>query len=193
MTKRIGVLLICLVWVCTACGGDDGDSNASTAMPASPTIVPTAIIETFPPSEPRPTDDFEPITPIPATPSGDDDDLMSATDIIASDIPLPTESSTSEATPTLEVAFPTVFQDQYPVNVSAGQTLVVNYNVTLNNTDGRIFILVRDSANAEVSRFVVTETANDALEVEIATSGVHTILVAYENLDGNYSVSYEIR
>lgn len=174
MFKYPSFIFLSILLICSACGGDDNNDPQTEA-----TVVPTAIVETLPPNEPRPTG---------ANSSPTQAEVDSPTDS-----PVLTATQIIDATPTLEIAFPTVFQDQYPANVSAGRTLIVNYNVTLNNTAGRIFILVRNPANAEISRLVVSETATDSLEVEVATSGIHTILVAYENLDGNYSVSYEIR
>ncbi len=101
---------------------------------------------------------------------------------------------TGDGSPAAEIPFPTTFNETYTVNVQAGNTLLVEYTVTLTNPGtGRVFVLVRDPGGSEVARLTLTETVEDVEEIPVASGGEYTILVAYENLRGNYSVQYSQR
>lgn len=196
MLRRILILLlVCL----PACNLNRPSETTPTpeAVEPSPTDEPTA---TPVPAQPiQLTDVVTPVPPIPGTPRAAPTlpliPQMTATlipvgvrpeDVTATPNVLPTGIS-----PTPDIVFPQNYPDRYEVSVSAGQTIVVNYDVVINNPGrGRVFMVVRDPAGQDIWRLVVTETMTDSEEVPASRGGTHVILVAVENLNGRYSVSF---
>ena len=145
------------------------------------TAVPTALVDEFPADEAIPTDDN--------TASNPDAPAQDISATIENTHPPPTAT-----TDVRDIAFPSTFQEEYTVDVSAGQTLVVNFATNLDAPNiSQLYILVSDPNGVEVGRVFVDESVIDSAEITIETSGTHTIFVGVENLQGNYSVNYEIR
>lgn len=111
-----------------------------------------------------------------------------------------TVAPTSPSAPTLtpapgEVIFPQTFPDSYTTtSLRVGQTLLVNYTITLDNPGiGRIYFIVLDPNGTEVDRWFITETDDDTREIPVETAGAYEIRVAFSDLRGNYSVSFGFR
>lgn len=101
-------------------------------------------------------------------------------------------SGTPEGTPS--VPFPETFPDRYTATVGTGRTLLVNYLVELREAGvGRVFFVVRDPNGDEVARWLVTESVDDTEEIPAEVGGEYEVLVAFENLRGYYSVSFDTR
>ena len=95
-------------------------------------------------------------------------------------------------TPT--IPFPATFSDRYTATVGAERTLLVNYLVELREAGiGSVFFVVRDPNGDEVTRWVITESAEDTEEIPVEIAGEYVILVAFENLRGYYSVDFDTR
>jgi len=177
MRKGLFFSILLIVMILSACNSGGSDGEAQTVG----TAVPTAPVGNFPADEPIPTDDN--------TASNPDAPTQSASATIRNTNPPPTAT-----TDVWDIAFPTTFQEEYTVDVSAGQTLVVNFATNLDAPNvSQLYILVSDSTGTEVARVFVDESIVDSAEIPIETSGTHTVFVGFENLQGNYSVNYEIR
>lgn len=96
------------------------------------------------------------------------------------------------ASPTEASPWPETFRDRYEVTTGAGRTIIVDYNVVLNQP-GEVIIFVRDPNGEVIGGEIITETANTTLEVTTDVSGIHEILVAFERLPGSYAVSFSTR
>ncbi|TVR20611.1 MAG: hypothetical protein EA396_10105 [Anaerolineaceae bacterium] len=83
-------------------------------------------------------------------------------------------------------------RDNYTLEARSGQTLIVNYNVTL--TGAAEFVLyVRDEAGVVVDGVVVTQTTADSLEITTVTGGNYEVIVAFDRLPGSYDISFGTR
>lgn len=109
---------------------------------------------------------------------------------------VPTQSlPTMTDTPQPEaIVFPDEYPDRKVVTVRSGVTLVVDYEVVINNPGrGMVFLVVRDPIGADVARVRFTESETGELDIQTETGGEYEILVAIENLSGRYSTSYSTR
>lgn len=193
------LVLIGLALVLAACNlnnpAGETPSSTPTEAEASPTFTLTldsAPLDTFSPTPLIQLTDVA--TPIPGTPrSAPTLPGIAPVGVRPEDVTAaPTIPANTTATP--EIVFPQNFPDRYEVDVNTGQTLVVNYEVVINNPGrGRVFIVVRDPAGQDIWRLVVTETTTESADVPTSTGGTHEILVAVENLSGRYSVTFARR
>lgn len=124
---------------------------------------------------------------------------VAVTTVVAPTTVIPTAGVTSIATSTLatttsEFTFPSVYPTVNSVTLRQGQTLLVNYDVTIFNPgQGRVYIVVRDPSGEDIYRLVVTETTKETAEVPVEEGGQFEILAAPENISGQYSISYGFR
>ena len=103
-----------------------------------------------------------------------------------------TNNTESDTTGTPTGSFPATFSDRYTATVGAGRTLLVNYLVELRESGvGSVFFVVRDPNGDEVTRWVITESAEETEEIPVEIGGEYEILVAFENLRGYYSVDFD--
>jgi hypothetical protein len=108
----------------------------------------------------------------------------------------PTPLSTSGVTQSIgaDIPFPTTYINSYAITAREGQTIYINYDVTVTNPGrGRVFILVLDPTGVEAGRTLVTDTRVDTLEIEARVSGNYLFYITPENLSGSYTSSYGTR
>lgn len=172
---RSQVMAVCLLALLTACNLESPQSPTRQTTPETPQTAPTQGPTATFTRDPNltPTSLLPPTWT--ATPPGG--------------IP-PTPAATAAP----DIPFPATFQGGFPVTVRAGQTLILNYSVTIDNPGrGRVFFVLRDPSGADVWRLAVTETADTSADITISASGEHQLLVASEDLDGQYSISFDFR
>lgn len=83
-------------------------------------------------------------------------------------------------------------RDNYTLEARSGQTLIVNYNVTLTGA-AEFLLYVQDASGAVVDGVLVTQTTSDALEITTATGGEYEVIVAFDRLPGSYDITFGTR
>lgn len=95
------------------------------------------------------------------------------------------------ATPTETFPDLDTFRDRYEVAASAGQTLNVDFIVSMVEPGaGRVYILVFDPNGERVSELIIPESRTGGFGVVVAVTGTYTILATSEDLRGTYSVTF---
>jgi len=175
-----------------------GCNRGSPTAPDWPTPTPEILEE---PTNTPEDDPFEII--IPTVPDQTGPDGVSAPTLDLSlpptAIPAGTDTGgTDSGDPMPEDADAALFPDTYSevseLQLRAGQTLIVNYDVQINNPDrGRVFVIVRDPAGEIIWRAMFSATVQASADVPIDTTGTYQVAGAFQNLSGTYELSYDIR
>ena len=78
--------------------------------------------------------------------------------------------------------------ERYELNARANSTVGINYDVTL--TSGTVMMILQ-GPDGLIWQKTFTETEKGREEIAITQGGTYEILVIREQLDGNYSVSWD--
>ncbi len=99
-----------------------------------------------------------------------------------------------DATPTFDVTglSPQIIRNNYPVQANAGQTILVDYSVTLRGV-GLVYIYVEGPQQTIVGGINVRQTTDDTLEVLADVAGQYMVYVAFSSLPGSYELSFSVR
>lgn len=175
---RLFTGLMLIVVLLAGCNLNAAPTATQTFATEAPTIPPT-LESTLVTTTPQPTT----ITPNGSlTPTGELTPTISA----SAAVPV----STIEA----GVPFPTLYINSYSISAREGQTIYVNYEVTLDNPgQGQVFLLVLDPTGVEAGRLALSETKTDVLEVEAELTGAYILYVTPDNVRGNYATSFGTR
>jgi hypothetical protein len=174
--KQVTILTLLLLWM-TGCNltAVPTPTNSPTETSAPPTAT-TGLTATIAPVVTA-TSEVPLITILPET-----------------DAPTPLSTSGVTQATGADIPFPTTYINSYGITASEGQTIYINYDVTVTNPGrGRVFILVLDPSGVEAGRLVVADTRADTLEIEATVSGDYLFYITPENLSGNYTSSYGTR
>lgn len=187
-------LPLALLIVLAACNLSSDDA-APTAAGTETLIAPQTFVAPTATETPPPTDTLIPTnTPIADASATTEPTLPIGVRVAtAQSVGTPIEyAQTTQAPDTPR--FPLDFPDRYTVDALAGQIIIVNYAVTLDNPGvGRVFIVVRDPNGDDIQQLFINSSTEDSAEVPANRSGTYEVLVAFENLRGNYSVTFGLR
>jgi len=168
------LLFLMALGVLSAC-----NLESATPDPATETPLPSPL-----PAQPQPTEPAE-IRPEPL------DTLPSRR---APTLELPVGTPLGERAPTV-VPFPETFRDVYEIQAQEDNIIIVNYIALMDaGNTGTVYLLLRDPDGADIWRLAVEETVREGVEeIPAVTSGTYQLLATSQNLDGTYSVSFDVR
>ncbi|GAB4516368.1 MAG: hypothetical protein OHK0046_21640 [Anaerolineae bacterium] len=178
----IGVLVCLVLGACNLNSPQEGeDVSTLEALPSPDNIdTPELIVPTEDPLLP----DTARTPLLPPTPQGD----LPGAEPLLPESPVPDLNNTSGAA---DFPFPSVFPFSYDIAAEAGETIIISYDVTVNNPEqGRVFFIVENPEGEVIGQLVVTETAIDTFEVEAERDGTYLLRAASQNLSGDFTVSY---
>ena len=138
-----------------------------------------------------PTDEFQIIIPTVRDQTGPDGGSVPTPDLsLPPTAIVPETQSPGDADAAL---FPDTYSEVSELQLRAGQTLIVNYDVEINNPDrGRVFVIVRDPTGEIIWRAMFSATVRDSAEIPIDTAGTYQVAGAFQNLSGSYQLTYDI-
>lgn len=166
-----------------------GCNLSPPSAPDWPTPTPEILEEPTVPLD----DQFEIIVPQSREQTGPDGATL-PTPASSPDLSLPPTAIAPAPEDADAALFPDTYPDVAEVQLRAGQTLIVNYDIQINNPDrGRVFIIVRDPTGAIIWRAMFSETVRASAEVPAETGGMYQVAAAIQNLSGSYQMSFDIR
>ncbi len=139
------------------------EAPTATSAPLQPTLLPT-------PGQFRPGQPEQPLQPLPPPPLP---------------VTINAPGGSLNAQPTLD---PAVADDRYEVEVGAGETRAIVYEVTL--THGGLALQIQ-GADGVVWRKVLNASESSREAFTVQQGGVYELLVFRQNFDGSYAFRWE--